>query len=97
MLEYVGERTEWVCYRILTSLYMLVALVIVYMRYFHIELYSASECYMYRMTGYYCPGCGGTLGGAGVSACGTVAKPEVSSGCFTWRGNVDRVLDWHDM
>ena len=39
---------------------MLVALVIVYMRYFHIELYSASECYMYRMTGYYCPGCGGT-------------------------------------
>ena len=60
MLEYVGERTEWVCYRILTSLYMLVALVIVYMRYFHIELYSASECYMYRMTGYYCPGCGGT-------------------------------------
>ena len=60
MLEYVGERTEWVCYKILTSLYMLVALVIVYMRYFHIELYSASECYMYRMTGYYCPGCGGT-------------------------------------
>ena len=60
MLEYVGERTEWVCYRILTSLYMLVALVIVYVRYFHIELYSASECYMYRMTGYYCPGCGGT-------------------------------------
>ena len=70
LLEYVGERIEWVCYRILTSLYMLVALVIVYMRYFHIELYSA---------------------------CGTVAKPEVSSGCFTWRGNVDRVLDWHDM
>ena len=60
MLEYVGERTEWVCCKILTSLYMLVALVIVYMRYFHIELYSASECYMYRMTGYYCPGCGGT-------------------------------------
>ena len=60
LLEYVGERIEWVCYRILTSLYMLVALVIVYMRYFHIELYSASECYMYRMTGYYCPGCGGT-------------------------------------
>ena len=60
MLEYVGERTERVCYRILTSLYMLVALVIVYMRYFHIELYSASGCYMYRMTGYYCPGCGGT-------------------------------------
>ena len=48
MLEYVGERTERVCYRILTSLYMLVALVIVYMQYFHIELYSA------------CPGCGGT-------------------------------------
>ena len=39
---------------------MLVALVIVYMRYFHIELYSASGCYMYRMTRYYCPGCGGT-------------------------------------
>ena len=60
MLEYVGERTEWVCYRILTSIYILVALVIVYVRYFHIELYSASECYMYRMMGYYCPGCGGT-------------------------------------
>ena len=53
LLEYVGERTEWVCYRILTSLYMLVALVIVYMRYFHIELCSASESYMYLMTGYY--------------------------------------------
>ena len=72
LLEYVGERTEWVCYRILTSLYMLVALVIV----------SGMRRY---------------TGGAGVSACGTVAKPEMSSGCFTWRGNVDRVLDWHDM
>ena len=36
-------------------------------------------------------------GGAGISACGTAAKPEMSSGCFAWRGNVDRVLDWYDM
>lgn len=60
MLAYVGERTERICYRVLTSLYMVVALAVVYMQCFHIELYSASECYMYRMTGYYCPGCGGT-------------------------------------
>ena len=60
MLEYVGERTERVCYRILTLVYMLVMLAIAYVQCFHIELHSVSECYMYRMTGYYCPGCGGT-------------------------------------
>lgn len=60
MLEYVGERTERMCYGILTFLYMLAALAAIYMQYFRIDVYSASECYMYRMTGYYCPGCGGT-------------------------------------
>lgn len=97
LLEYVGERTEWVCYRILTLLYMLVALVIVYMRYFHIELYSASECYMYRMTGYYCPGCGGTRAVQALVHVELLRSLRCHPVVFTWRGNVDRVLDWHDM
>ncbi len=60
-MEYIGSKTEKKCYIILNIL--LVIGVIIYF-FFHKELkvlqQSLPKCFWQGLTGYNCPGCGGT-------------------------------------
>lgn len=61
MLEDFDQKTEQACYIIMNLGMVLFAGIMLAVSVFHVDLHSLSPgCAFYRLTGYYCPGCGGT-------------------------------------
>ena len=61
MLENFDRKTENVCYAVINIGALLFFLSAWLIRIFQVDLHQAFPlCGFYRLTGYYCPGCGGT-------------------------------------
>ncbi|MDO5417521.1 MAG: DUF2752 domain-containing protein [Lachnospiraceae bacterium] len=60
-MENFDRKTEDACYIALNVGIVILAAAAALIRSYQVDLHEAFPlCFFYRMTGYYCPGCGGT-------------------------------------
>lgn len=60
-MEIFDERTETVCYVVINIGIILFAAAVFFITARGVDLHQMIPiCFLYRLTGYYCPGCGGT-------------------------------------
>ncbi len=60
-MENFDDKTETVCYAIINIGIILFAAAVLFLLKYGSDLHQMIPiCFFYRLTGYYCPGCGGT-------------------------------------